>query len=132
MQPTSSSPPGATDVRSDESLVRGLVVGVVPLALVAAVVALFLVVEMLVGHLTAGQDFFTAQRIAVIVLIVGMIATIATYAVSCRVALRRIVAWQAAGDQAPARGALLGLALTALVVLLPVLLAVFVPQHPAP
>lgn len=136
MQYTSSTSPTSgtsTDAPADgATLVRGLARGLLPLVLAAGVVVLALVLEIAAGHLTAGQDFFAQQRLAVIILIAGMLAAVATYIASCILALRQVTRWQRDGSLAAVRGALVGLAVTAIAVLLPVLLAALLPQHPAP
>jgi hypothetical protein len=51
---------------------------------------------------------------------------------ACRRALARIHAWQLAGQRRAAAAAMITLCMTAVFVLLPVLLATMLPQHPAP
>ena len=63
---------------------------------------------------------------------VGLVIAAAMYTIAIVGTLRRIRRWHAEGSAAPALGALWALAASAFGVLLPVLLAAFLPQHPAP
>jgi len=54
------------------------------------------------------------------------------FGAGCVGALRQVDSWQRAGDASPATVTLWSLGATALLVLLPVLLAWLLPQHPAP
>ena len=112
--------------------VRGFASSLVPLAFVAVIVLVALALAALARQLTAGQGFYTQQWAAVIVIAGGLLATAASYIVTCVQALRRVKLWQQAGQTAQASGALWGLVVVALIVLLPLLLAIAIPQHPAP
>lgn len=110
----------------------GFLSGLVPVGLPAAIVAGAVALAALARRLLAGQDFSTQQLTAVAIIGVGLVAAVVAYIVACRRALRRVAASRAAGDAARARAALWGIAASGLILLLPVLLALVIPQHPAP
>jgi hypothetical protein len=121
----------ATKSRSDTTL-RAVLSGLVPLGLLAAVVVVTLLVTAIARLLAAPQGFFVQQQIDVIVLVAGLAIAVAVYVVAIVRVLRQIGRWQRDGAARQASAARVSLALTALIVLLPVLLAVLLPQHPAP
>jgi hypothetical protein len=109
-----------------------VLIGLIPLGLLIVLVAVTVLLTMLAHLLFASAGFFVQQQAAVIVLIVGLILTIAVFAVAIWRVLRRVAVWQQDGVLAQAHATLWTLGLTALVVVVPVLLAVLLPQHPAP
>jgi len=111
---------------------RGLLVGLIPLGLLAAVVGITVLLTALARQMFEGSGFFAQQQAAVIVLIAGLILAIAVFAVAIWRVLRRVAAWQQSGAMAKASATLWVLSVTALIVVLPVLLAFLLPQHPAP
>jgi hypothetical protein len=111
---------------------RGLRGGLVPLAVGVAGVAATVGLTVVARHFLAGSGFFAAQRACVIVLAGGSIVSALLYASAGIRALRQVRAWQHEGRTACAGAGLCGLGMTALVVALPILLAVLLPQHPAP
>ncbi len=80
----------------------------------------------------SGAGFFVQQQVAVSILIAGFIATIVLYTLAANRTLRQVASWQRSSLQVRSRFALWALGFTALVVMLPVLLALLLPQHPAP
>jgi hypothetical protein len=111
---------------------RGLLVGLIPLVLLAAVVGISILLTALARQMFAGSGFFAQQQAALIVLIAGLILAIAVFVVAIWRVLRRVAAWQQSGAMAMANATLWVLGATALIVVLPVLLALLLPQHPAP
>jgi len=111
---------------------RGLLVGLIPLGLLAAVVGITVLLTALARQMFEGSGFFAQQQAAVIVLIAGLILAIVVFAVAIWRVLRRVAAWQQSGAMAMASATLWALSVTALIVVLPVLLALLLPQHPAP
>ena len=101
-----------------------------PRAVVVVCVTATVGLTVVARHLLAGSGFFAVQRACVIVLAGGSSVSALLYAIAGIRALRRVRAWQHEGRTASAGGALCGLAMTALVVALPILLAVLLPQHP--
>lgn len=119
------------DSSAGGSVPRGVLTGLMPLlSLVIFGLALLLTAGVRIA--TASQGFFAQQRYAVIVLSIGLALAAIAYAVLCRLALRRARAWLLDGSGRAAVAAYWALGVTALVVLLPVLLALLLPQHPAP
>jgi hypothetical protein len=82
--------------------------------------------------LTSGQGFATEQLATVVTLALGLALGFVLYSMAIVLVWRQMTAWRLAGAGRQATGALCGLAITALIVLLPVLLALVIPQHPAP
>ena len=111
---------------------RGLLVGLIPLGLLAAIVGITVPLTALARQLNEGAGFFAQQQAAMIVLIVGLGLSIAVFAVAIWRVLRRVAVWQQSGAMAKANAALWALSATALLVVLPVVLALVLPQHPAP
>jgi len=107
-----------------------LLVGLIPLGLLAAVVGITVLLAALARQMFEASGFFAQQQAAVIVLIVGLMLAIAVFAVAIWRVLRRVAAWQQSGANASAT--LWALSATVLLVVLPVLLALLLPQHPAP
>ena len=123
--------PRSWDSSSGSSAAQGVLTGLMPLLSLAVFgVALLLTAGVRVA--TAGQGFFAQQRYAVIVLAIGLVLAAIAYALFCRAALRRARQWLLDGSARAATAAYWALGATALVVLLPLLLAILLPQHPAP
>jgi hypothetical protein len=111
---------------------RGVLTGLPPLGLLIILVSITLLLTVFSRLLLVGSDFFAQQQAAVVVLIAGLILAIAVYAVACWRVLRRVAGWQQEGVKIQSKATLWTLAATALVVLLPLLLAILLPQHPLP
>ncbi len=111
---------------------RGVLVGLIPLGLLAGIVAITLLVTVLARQLVAGSGFLVQQQTALIALIVGLVLAIVVYAVAGWRVLRRVKIWQRDGTTTQANAALWALTATTLIIVLPVLLALILPQHPAP
>ena len=130
--PTSPITAGNSPVLGSGNSVRGFAYGLIPLLPVAVIVVVALALAALARQLTASQGFYTQQWAAGIIIVLGLLGSAASYIVSCVRAMSQVRRWQAAGQTSQASGALWGLVVVTLVVLLPVLLAIFIPQHPAP
>lgn len=124
MQAQSSSP--------DNNTWRGFLTGIIPLILLVIIVVIALAGTALVRQLFAPAGFFAQQQAAVITLVVGLVIALVVYVGTIVRALRRVATWQQQGATKPSRAALWSLGITALIVVLPVLLAIVLPQHPAP
>jgi uncharacterized membrane protein YidH (DUF202 family) len=111
---------------------RGVLVGLIPLGLLAGIVVITLLDTALVRQLVAGSGFFVQQQTALIALIVGLVLAIVVFAVASWRVLRRVKIWQRDGTTRQASAALWALTATVLIIVLPVLLALILPQHPAP
>ncbi len=114
------------------SIWHGVLVGLIPLGLLAGIVAITLLVTLLARQLAAGSGFFVQQQTALLALIIGLALAIIVYAVSIWRVLRHVKSWQREGTTTQANAALWALTTTALITVLPVLLALLLPQYPAP
>src|SRR5712691_2923077 len=111
---------------------RGVLIGLVPLGFLLGMVAVTLLLTVLMRSLAAVAGFAVQQSTALIILITGLILAIVVFAVAIRRVLRRVAIWQQGGVMTQASATLWALGLTGLVVVGPVLLALLLPQHPAP
>ena len=91
-----------------------------------------LLVTAIARQLIAGSEFLVQQQTALIALIVCLVLAIVSYGVAIWRVLRRVKSWQRDGTTTQANAALWALTATALIMVLPVLLAFLLPQHPAP
>lgn len=114
-----------------QSIWLGVLAGLVPLAILVLLGALTFTLTALARQLSLSQGFFFEQRAVVAVLGGGLALSASIYALACVRALRRARTWQQLGSPTRAAGMLCSLGLSALVVVLPLLLAIFLPQHPA-
>jgi hypothetical protein len=130
--PTSPVTAGGAQVPGRGNAARGFASGLLPLVPVAVIVIVALALTALSRQLTAGQGFYTQQWAAGIIIVLGLLGSAASYIVSCVRTMTQVRRWQATGQASQATGALWGLVVVTLVILLPVLLAIFIPQHPAP
>ncbi len=114
------------------SALRGVLIGLIPLVLLLVLVAVTVLLTALIRQLVASPGFFAQQQAALIVVIIGLGVALVSYIIAVVVTLRRVTAWQRGSAVGQARAVLLALGFTALVVLLPVVLALVLPQSPAP
>ena len=114
------------------SALRGVLVGFIPLGLLLLIGAVTVLLTALVRQLVASSGFFAQQQASIIVLIAGLVVALAVYIIAIVRTMRNISSWQRSGEDGQARAALLALGCTALVVLLPVVLTIVLPQNPAP
>jgi uncharacterized membrane protein len=111
---------------------RRFAAGLIPLGLLAVTSAIALGLTLAARELSAGLGFFTQQWITVAVLVVGVLVALAVYAVALRRALAQARTLAQAGDRSGANAIYWALALTVVVVVLPIVLAALIPQSPAP
>ena len=114
------------------ALVLGAVVGLIPLGLLLLIGAVTVLLTALARQIVASSGFFAQQQASVIVLIVGLVVALVAYVIAIVRTLRWVKVWQRGGAGGQARATLLALGFFALVVLLLVVLAIVLPQHPAP
>jgi hypothetical protein len=114
------------------SALRGALIGLIPLLLLAIIVIVTLLITTLARQWVASSGFFMQQQAALIVLIAGFILTILAFAIATWRVSEQIKDWQRDGLAMPVRAALWVLGITALVVVLPLVLALVLPQNPAP
>ena len=128
----STVPTPQQSVEVKGSAMRGVLIGLIPLGLLAGVVLIAVVVTALARELTAGGGFYMQQQAALITLIVGLVLAIVVFAIACWRVLRQVATWQKTGVAVQATAALWALGATALIITLPILLALLLPQYPAP
>jgi uncharacterized membrane protein len=132
MYNTLDDPAQSFSLQQKGSALRGILAGLIPLGLLLLVVAISVLLTALARQLVASSGFFAQQQASVIVLIAGLVVALVVYIITIVRTMRNISSWQRSGEDGQARSALLALGCTALVVLLPVVLAIVIPQHPAP
>lgn len=110
----------------------GLLIGLIPLGLLVIVVLATVLLTALARLLFADAGFFAQQQAAVIVLIVGLVLAIAAFGLAVWRVLRHVALWQLIEAKARASAALWTLGVSALMIVMPVLLALLLPQHPFP
>jgi hypothetical protein len=132
MHNTFNDPAQSLSLQPKGGALRGVLVGLIPLGLLLLVVAITVLLTALVRQLLVSSGFFAQQQASVIVLIAGLVVALVVYIIAIVRTMRNISSWQRGGAAGQARAALLALGFTALVVLLPVVLAIVLPQHPAP
>jgi hypothetical protein len=132
MQSGFNDPAQSHSIKPESSALRGVLTGLIPLGLLLLVVAVTVLLTALARQLMASSGFFAQQQASVIVLITGLVVALVVYIIAIVRTMRNITSWQRSGAVGQARAALFALGCTALVVLLPVVLAIVLPQHPAP
>jgi hypothetical protein len=132
MYNTSNDRAQSLSLQQKGSVLRGIIAGLIPLGLLLLVVAITVLLTALARQLFASSGFFVQQQASLIVLIVGLVVALVVYIIAVVRSLRSVTTWQRGGAVAQARAAWLALGCTALVVLLPVVLAIVLPQSPAP
>ena len=127
----SSSSQNLSPQRGSDAL-GGALLGLIPLVLLVLIVAIALALAALARQLFAASGFFAQQQAAVIILVAGFVLALVAYVIALVLTMRRIAGWQQNGIAARARASLWSLGITALIVILPFLVAILLPQHPAP
>jgi hypothetical protein len=109
---------------------RGVLEGVLPLAVVLAWLALTLAALALARQAAAGLGFAVQQTTAMIIGFAGLGLAALTFAITCAIVLRQVSAWQRLGGARQAAAALWTLAAVALIVAVPVILVNVVSLYP--
>lgn len=122
----------AISSRRESGALRGALIGFLPLALLAGISIITLLLTAFARQLVASSGFFAQQQTALIVLLAGFVLAIVVFAVATWRVIRRVTAWQQDGAIKTARSALWAIGITTVIVVLPLLLAIALPQHPAP
>ena len=130
--PTLSSNSQNLSPQGESDALRGALLGLVPLVLLVLIIAIALALAALARQLFAASGFFAQQQAAIIILVAGFVLALVVYVIAIVLTTRRIASWQQNGIAARARAALWSLGITALIVILPFLVAILLPQHPAP
>ncbi len=110
---------------------QGVLTGLAPVALFAVIGALAVAATILVRSLTDSQAFLTQLPELLITLGIGLLLAFVAWIIGFVWALRRERAWEQAGASARAAATLWALGVSAFILILPVILAILLPQHPA-
>ena len=110
----------------------GTLAGLIPLILLIVMIVVVFILTAVARQLVAASGFFAQQQAALMVLITGLVLAVGVYIVALVFTFRRVAAWKQGGAVVLVRAALWALGVTALLVVLPVLLAIVLPQQPAP
>ncbi len=102
---------------------RGLLVGLIPLALLSISIAAMLLLSWLALSLTGSLAYSARQWLMVAITGIGLLMSAVVYAIACVFVLRQVGQRQRLGQSTEASAALWAMTLTALVVLSPVLIA---------
>ena len=119
-------------IEAKGSALHGVLIGLIPLGILAGVVLLAIIATAIARELTVGGGFYAQQEAALITLIVGLVLAVVAFAIACWRVLHEVGLWQKAGAALQAAATLWTLGFTALVIISPILLAIVLPQHPAP
>lgn len=114
------------------SALHGVLIGLIPLGILAGVVLLAIIATAIARELATGGGFYAQQEAALITLIIGLVLAVVAFAIACWRVFHQVGVWQKAGAAVQAAATLWTLGFTALVILSPILLAIVLPQHPAP
>src|SRR6266571_2634079 len=128
----SQEPPSNRAHQQESGVWRGILIGLRLLGLLVAILIIAIALDMLIRALDVSGGFFVQQEIAITALIVGLVVAIVVYIVAIQRTMKRVEAWQQEGATKTAHFALWSLGITAVVVVLPIILAIVLPQHPAP
>ena len=127
--PSQSASRASVDAAGD--LWRCVVAGLVPLLLLGIVVALDVAITALARVLTIPLGFLAWRWVVAGIWVGGLIIAAAVYSIATVRALRQAASWKDFGFVRQTAGVYWTLGVAALIVLLPVILAVALPQHPA-
>lgn len=122
-----TKPRGEQDSSKGGEYGRGMLYGVLPLAAVAAIIAVALLLAALVRQLIGVSAFLLQQQMVLITLGSGLILALVAFTLVLIFTLQHMARWQHDGYSERARAALWTLGGSALVILLPVLLAFVLP-----
>lgn len=110
----------------------GILSGLVPLLFVGGLTVVSIILTALVRQSFSADGFFVWQRDALIILLTCLLLTVLIYITSLVIVLRQVIMWRRAGLAARCTATLWTLVGSVGIVLLPILLVVILPQHPAP
>jgi len=113
-------------------VLHGVLVGLVPLLLLAILIIATITLTTIVRQFASNAGFFVWQRDSLITLIIGMGVAILVYVIAIVLVLQTTARWITSQLSTRSASALWTLALTAIIVLLPVIIGVVLPQSPAP
>lgn len=109
---------------------HGTLVGLIPLGLLMGITIVTILIMVLMRQLIT--EFTLQQQTSLIILSVGFALAIVAYTIAVFLTLRRTAAWVKDGLEAREHAALWVLGVTTLIILLPLMVFVILPQRPAP
>lgn len=128
----SPSQPTRPQTSTGREVIHGVLVGLVPLLALALLVTITIVLTTLIRQSTLADGFFVWERNALITLIAGLVVALIVYIVALVKVLQTIARWITGRFTIRSAAALWTLAISAIVVILPVIIAIVLPQSPAP
>lgn len=111
---------------------HGILIGIVPLLLFSVLTGVAIALTAIIRQTFAPSGFFVWQRASIIALITSLGLAALVYIISLVLVMRNVTLWQRNGLAARSTATLWTLILTACIVILPVILAIVLPQTPAP
>ncbi len=111
-------------------ILYGILSGLVPLLFLGGLTVVSIILTALVRQSFSAEGFFVWQHDALIALLTCLLLTVLIYVTSLVIVLRQVTMWQRDGLAARCTATLWTLIGTACIVLLPIVLAVVLPQHP--
>ena len=129
VSPSQQTRPYASTIRE---VLHGVCTGFIPLLLLSILVVATILLTAFVRQSVSSAGFFAWERDALITLITGMVLSVIVYIIALLLVLRTTARWVQSRLTTRSTAALWTLALTAVIVLLPVIIAVLLPQSPAP
>ncbi len=117
---------------SGGSVGRGVLAGLMPLIRLVILFAITFALPTVARLALSATGFATQNLVEIIATAVLLLVAAVVYAASLVGAFRRMRAWRESGQGAQATAALWTLMTTAVIVALPVIVAVLWPQHPSP
>src|SRR5947208_1452292 len=89
-----TAPTSQQSVEVKGSAMHGVLIGLIPLGLLAGIVLISIVATALARELSAGGGFYVQQQAALITLIIGLVLAIAVFAIACWRVLHQVAFWQ--------------------------------------
>jgi hypothetical protein len=115
----------SADQRDNRGVWHIILLGLTPLALLAVIGAVILVLVILIRLLIDPARFLLQQQIFTIVMVSGLAVAIIAYTLIITHLLRQIETWRQSGHTTKATAGLVALSLVALIIVLPLILALF-------
>ncbi len=109
-----------------------LLVGFLPLIFLVGVSGLTYGALLVARQLDASAPFAVQQQTSILIVVIGLALALIAYLATAWILFRRMTSWRMAGLETRIRVVLWALFITALIVLLPLIIAIVLPQHPAP
>jgi hypothetical protein len=126
-----TAPTGGPGASSQDTILRGVGIGLAPAAFFYVGILVGFGVVSLLRVATSGLGFLTQLPVLNVASFLCLVALAVGFTVVSVRAFRWARRWREDGETTAANAVIWGLAVSALLVLVPVLLAILLPQHPA-